>query len=81
MEENFIHNHVLQSEEPIENILRQLESLRSHNIGDVKIVCKDGTVVAHKIILAAVSGLFQRVFSNNVLEETISVIAPPRLRA
>ena len=76
MEENFIHNHVLQSEEPIENILRQLGSLRSHNIGDVKIVCKDGTVVAHKIILAAVSGLFQRVFSNNVLDETISVIAP-----
>ena len=60
----------------MENILRQLGSLRSHNIGDVKIVCKDGTVVAHKIILATISGLFQREFSHNFLDETISVIIP-----
>ena len=76
MEDHFLHNHLLHSEEPIENILRQLGSLRNHNIGDVKFICKDGTVVAHKIILAAISGLFQQEFSHNFHDETISVIIP-----
>ena len=72
----FSNSQYIHSEEPIENILRQLESLRSHNIGDVKIVCRDGTLVAHKIILATISELFQREFSHNFRDETISVIAP-----
>ena len=76
MGDHFLHDQRLHSEEPIENILRQLESLRSHNIGDVKIVCRDGTLVAHKIILATISELFQREFSHNFRDETISVIAP-----
>ena len=66
----------LRSEQPLENILTNLLGLRRLNVGDVNIVCRDGTVLAHKIILASVSQMLQFVFSGNFLDEKISILAP-----
>ena len=67
---------ILRSEQPMENILTNLVGLRRLNVGDVNIVCRDGTVLAHKIILASVSQMLQLVFSGNFLDEKISILAP-----
>ena len=68
--------HFLHSEVPMANIFRNLDRLRSHNIGDVKIICRDGTVLAHKIILASVSQMLQKEFSGNFRDEILSISAP-----
>ena len=69
-------DHLLRSEEPVDNILHNLHRMRSHNVGDVNIICRDGTVVAHKIILASISEMLLREFSDNFRDETISMLVP-----
>ena len=71
-----MEEHFLYSELPMENIFKSLDRLRSHNIGDVRIICKDGTILAHKIILASVSEMLQEEFSGNFRDEILSILAP-----
>ena len=60
---------------PSENILQYLSSC-SESSTDVTIYCSDGTVAAHKLVLASLSKMLFKVFKCQDHEEDTSVILP-----
>jgi len=60
---------------PSENILQYLSSC-SESSTDVTIYCSDGTVAAHKLVLASLSKMLFKVFKCQDHEEDTSVMLP-----
>merc|ERR1712155_310769 len=63
------------SRKPLENILQYLSSC-SESSTDVTIYCSDGTVAAHKLVLASLSKMLFKVFKCQDHEEDTSVMLP-----
>ena len=63
------------SRKPLENILQYLSSC-SESSTDVTIYCSDGTVAAHKLVLASLSKMLFKVFKCQDNEEDTSILLP-----
>ena len=63
------------SKKPSENILQYLSSC-SESSTDVTIYCSDGTVAAHKLVLASLSKMLFKVFKCQDHEEDTSILLP-----
>ena len=60
---------------PSENILQYLSSC-SESSTDVTIYCSDGTVAAHKLVLASLSKMLCLEFQENIWDDIISITMP-----
>ena len=67
----------LRSSQPSQNILRYLEASRGQSCsGDVIIYCSNGTVTAHRLVLAAVSQMLFLELSRDQTEDAATIIFP-----
>ena len=62
-----------------QNIIDHLSLCLSQNLcnfADVSIQCSDGTIAAHKLVLASISPMLYSEFIRNTFDETISILMP-----